>query len=107
MTKLGFSLECGSPDVIVFDVGGRRPATAPESVLWGELQALADVRTLDEWAACTSPTEWRRREVRLITVGIGLGWAVHLADAEGHTFEGATPDEARAKAAAWVREQKP
>ncbi len=53
--SLGFKLEPGSPDVIVFDVGGRRPATAPESVLWAALQAKeqptyqADLELAPDW----------------------------------------------------------
>ena len=57
--------------------------------------ALADVRTLDDF---------------------NPNWHMALAPDGGHyclprgdalAFDGTTPDEARAKAAAWVREQKP
>jgi len=63
-----------------------------------EAQALADVRTLDEHIPRGSDGN-----VRIAVLG--------PADSEGirDTFVGVgpTPDAARAKAAAWVREQKP
>jgi hypothetical protein len=74
----------------------------------GVLAALArdaDVRTLDAWA---SAAEWRYYETR--------PWGVHTrqrcvlcedpgSEVRPRAFDGATPDEARAKAAAWIREQ--
>jgi hypothetical protein len=69
-----------------------------------EHRALADVRTLDDWAR---KQRGHGHETMQIAGGLFL---TRLLDAfslspttEG--FEGATPDEARAKAAAWVREQ--
>lgn len=66
-------------------------------------QALADVRTLDEWASET--VDWRRWKCGALP---GFGHHCWLEDTQHRTvkpFTGATPDEARAKAAAWVREQ--
>lgn len=69
--------------------------------LRADAQALADVRTLDEWAReCfggwnTAPgfrAEWYR-------------CSVYNAAMTTKTFDGRTPDEARAKAAAWARGQ--
>lgn len=81
------------------------------------LQALADVRTLDEYVAALTgsapgtPDEyffwkvrpWRGRyDPPFICQAIrGSNGYVYADLGEG----GATPDEARAKAAAWVREQ--
>ena len=70
-----------------------------------DAQALADVRTLDDWA--------RGEKGRSHDTGFafdGLGYFCTLQERtviKVQAFEAATPDEARAKAAAWVREQKP
>lgn len=78
-----------------------------------DAQALADVRTLDEWADAVDDR----------SVDLSCGWLVAFKDKPHlqppgqirvrllvggdpmHIEYGATPDEARAKAAAWVREQ--
>ncbi len=66
-----------------------------------DAQALADVRTLDEWAETELGRAWR-------SSNDGLDRRVTLyADQRIHqVFAAKTPTEARAKAAAWVREQK-
>jgi hypothetical protein len=68
--------------------------------LWREnQQALADVRTLDEWHKRTGKPPFRTEEH-------DGHWLCHSPDehldSDGH---GPTPDAARAKAASWVREQ--
>lgn len=72
----------------------------------GTIAALArdaDVRTLDDWVAHV--------DGRHCAMGKAFGLDVtKLHDLDlwgplGKAFDGATPDEARAKAAAWVREQ--
>jgi hypothetical protein len=65
----------------------------------------ADVRTLDDWAKAPE-----YRSITYYSWGIGGNPRVVLRDEgaepqDDHTFRGATPDEARAKAAAWIREQ--
>ncbi len=110
--KLGFKLEPGSPDVIVFDVGGRRPATAAESVLWAALeadaQALADMRTLDEWRKNRPANKHRSvDETNESEVRLNEQPSRRYMKQRGYyvTFTGPTPEAARAKAAAWAREQ--
>lgn len=61
--------------------------------------ALADVRTLDDWTAA-HPDELPAVPVPLLAF-VG-GWCVSMMGGE---FTGSTPNEARAKAAAWVLEQ--
>lgn len=78
-----------------------------------DLQALADVRTLDEWRMAgkdrkceefdfvSGEDEPKRYFVFAIdTSNEPPGRFAH------ETYRGATPEEARAKAAAWVRSQK-
>lgn len=70
------------------------------------VQALADVRTLDDWAKHTGRHWAINDEGDDVT---GPYWCVFTLQG-GHMLlgtPGQTPDEARAKAAAWVREQKP
>lgn len=81
---------------------------AEYSFTGAELAALiardADVRTLDEWAS----TAGRRYETRR-RFNNTAQWACYLDVEHGPyiaPFFGATPDEARAKAAAWVRERE-
>lgn len=66
-------------------------------VILAEAQALADVRTLDDWTAA-HPDESPAVPVPL-PASVG-GWCVFMMGGE---FTGATPDEARAKAAAYVK----
>lgn len=88
------------------------PAAEVEQAKAGA-QALADVRTLDEWAADRERDEGPEtasHTTRRPTNPIRGEWVTHLfsgyeGDEDQHDFYGATPDEARAKAAAWVREQ--
>jgi hypothetical protein len=62
-------------------------------------RALADVRTLDEWAAVSVPRKnW--------TMADDYGSPACLVPGTTRWFYGATPGEARAHAAAWVREQQ-
>jgi hypothetical protein len=76
---------------------------AAEDKAEADAQALADVRTLDEW----------RRANRLVRqVVVGSRWARVLCQLQQQGDDVVAPfvadseDEARAKAAAWVREQK-
>lgn len=66
-----------------------------------ELRAVvardADVRTLDDWAAANIDAP-----PPVAACGPFVDWVVLV---RRQAFRGATPDEARAKAAAWVREQ--
>lgn len=82
---------------------GRKMLRVCLALVRREAHALADVRTLDAWAAA------RRRNVPQVQRDPGGGtWTIFLHDDLGNErlpFTGATPDEARAKAAAWVREQ--
>lgn len=73
--------------------------------LRADAQALADVRTLDDWSR---KQRGHGHETMQIAGGLFL---TRLLDAFSlspttEDFEGATPDEARAKAAAWARKQK-
>jgi hypothetical protein len=64
-------------------------------------EALADVRTLDDWRSKSPERTW-------LMSGDGWAWCRlydHGVRDCQNSFDGATPDEARAKAAAWVREQ--
>lgn len=74
-----------------------------DKYLQEDLKVLADVRTLDAWAvARASNVPQIQREQ------FGRSWSLFLyddANNERVRFDGATPDETRAKAAAWVREQ--
>jgi hypothetical protein len=70
--------------------------------LEADARALADMRTLDDWRAVSPERTW-------LMSGDGWSWC-RLYDhstngPQVYAGEGATPDEARAKAAAWVREQ--
>lgn len=77
---------------------GERAAVA----LQADARALADVRTLDEWSVAET-----YRHVFLYGWGAsGLPRVVlhsNNASINEEVFRGATLDEARAKAAAWVR----
>ncbi len=70
--------------------------------LEADAKALRDMRTLDDWAA-----RHACREVYLDHAGFegDRKWFLNLDDdrGENHDFHGATPDEARGAAAAWVR----
>lgn len=66
-------------------------------------KALADVRTLDGWAA-----EHKDNRVNMNHYGAQgdhPGWSIQMISIGAHRTQrfGATPDEARAEAAAWVR----
>lgn len=67
-------------------------------------QALADVRTLDDWAGeHTSREHSTTRDQALPHM---LAWTCELRPGKferGKEFSAPTPDEARANAAAWVR----
>lgn len=77
-----------------------RPDGVPEAVqLYADAQALADVRTLDDWAKFHRDYAPAPRPY----APASGGWFIQLAPFKA--FDGSTPDEARAKAAAWVREQ--
>lgn len=69
--------------------------------LAADLQALADMRTLDDWAARNS-SKLAPATAPVAKPENPLGWTTFLL---GREFDGATPDAARAKAAAWVRGQ--
>ncbi len=77
-------------------------------VLEAALQALADVRTLDGWLANETLDRPRYQQLDRMAA-IGDAWICNLFEVvEGlHENRGhgkaSTPDEARAKAAAWVR----
>jgi hypothetical protein len=73
--------------------------------LRADAQALADVRTLDDWARSGRHVTQGQREVTSFADG-EYTCTLFEATEQGespHWFHGATPDEARAKAAAWVR----
>lgn len=76
---------------------------ASSEKLRADAQALADVRALDtEWSCYDGPHRGRWYVVQ------GNVVALHKQPQDVYRpwfFDGATPDEARAKAAAWVREQ--
>jgi len=67
-----------------------------------DAQALADVRTLDEWAGRGDPDRYwgMSPTAECVVYDRSVGSRERI-------FIGDTPDAARAKAAAWVREQKP
>jgi len=67
-----------------------------------EHQALADVRTLDEWALGAELRYWRNHRWCSPMCRCVLSDPAGLDD---RVFHGQTPEAARAKAAAWVREQ--
>lgn len=81
--------------------------------LESDAQALADVRTLDAWAADRErdegPSNASHTTRRPENPNRGE-WVTHLfsgyeGDEDQHDFHGATPEGARAKAAEWVRKQ--
>lgn len=64
-----------------------------------DLKALADVRTLDSWVLAE-----KGRWMDVDSDAPGLSCVLHDQTPDGDwDFDGSTPDEARAKAAAWVR----
>lgn len=71
-----------------------------------DAQALADVRTLDEWAACEVACAERFEWTTSKMIPASKGWRCVL---RGITlrpvrdFQDTTPEGARAKAAEWVR----
>lgn len=70
--------------------------------LKADAKALADVRTLDEWAETELGRAWRSsNDGRDRRVTLYADQRIH------QVFATKTPDAARAKAAAWAREQKP
>lgn len=77
-------------------------AYAATNRLEADAQVLADMRTLDEWAR-TNHGGWNSAP------GFRDQWYRTCVYADGLTpslqFDGATPDEARHKAAEWVRAQ--
>jgi hypothetical protein len=98
--------EAGDSPCPVHDEDPHTKTLALHSFTGAELAALiardADVRTLDDWRKAR---HWRG--VECITFSdvqetVRLWYGGRLAADE---FTGSTPDEARAKAAAWVREQ--
>lgn len=73
--------------------------------LWREnQQALADARTLD--AAATPKSFWRTTPALNCWECCRMVWADSGWRSAEELFDGLTPEDARAKAAAWVREQK-
>jgi hypothetical protein len=82
-----------------------------------DARALADVRTLDEWAGMRplhDPDRMAGWKWSLVDEGVldapdrfmcELRNLRCPEDEDGECFTGPTPDAARAKAAAWVREQ--
>lgn len=66
-----------------------------------DAQALADVRTLDEWAA-DQPIRTPSPSPHKTETG---DWFIWLST--GNYFAAATPEGGRAKAAEWVRKQAP
>jgi len=76
--------------------------------LRADAQALADVRTLDVWAGDWG---WLCPHVSDFSTGKRVGYIVQHGNSSerklpGRETIGPTPEAARAKAAAWVREQK-
>lgn len=66
------------------------------------MAVIRDLRTLDDWRAVSPERTW-------LMSGDGWAWCRlydHGAKACQRGFDGPTPDEARAKAAAWIRGQK-
>jgi hypothetical protein len=79
----------------------RLPVHFPISDVLDDLQARSDLETLDHWQRNFG---WRVGMQQWLPTG---AWRCTLTagDVPPYEFEGSTPDEARAKAAAWVREQ--
>lgn len=73
------------------------------------LQALIkrddDVRTLDDWARGVRSLEWQCCDCGLPKDDENACCTLMFADDSELEFYGSTTDEARAKAAAWVRKQ--
>lgn len=67
-------------------------------------QALADVRTLDAWCRTEDGCQCTVADTGSIYSESAL-WVCTMEGVNDHkeSFRGSTPDEARAKAAAWVR----
>lgn len=87
------------------DVMSTGECDALKEQLRADAQALADVRTLDDWQSLRGRQveQWTHDPLTYVELRERNGdeltaHVVVFAD---------TPDEARAKAAAWVREQKP
>lgn len=79
---------------------------ATDASIRADAQALADVRTLDDWAKGGKLLEWSVTDCSYPGHD-PKHWCCRLATTAGNTYlYGATPDEARAKAAAWVRGQR-
>lgn len=76
---------------------GDRAAASLEA----DAQALADVRTLDEWAGANT----QHRAVELAQRQVSLFCGDTDTGDQYRRFNGPTPDAARAAAAVWVREQ--
>jgi hypothetical protein len=105
ISELGYFLDRAR--VKLFGVDGL--VTEGLRILAGESRAMADVRTLDDWATNGRWHQARQREVVAAADGEFL-CVLGTENRERNGFvgfvaEGATPDEARAKAAAWVRER--
>ncbi len=88
---------------------GRKMLRVCLGLLRRDAQALADVRMLDEWAE-QNPTQPAFQTVPSAFPlrgkwGCYGGYEDYKTSTRRRGFYGATPDEARAKAAAWVREQ--
>lgn len=91
-------------DAVLYDAGFRGGSLI-ENVrkAVADAQALADMRTLDDWQGKIGREMWSD-----LFGGPG-GFIVSLDTeyGEAHEFRAESFPEARAKAAAWVREQKP
>lgn len=79
---------------------GRKMLRVCLALVRREAHALADVRTLDDWRATPGAIMVEYQDHKPPVFYLELRWP-----GGRHGFGEVTPDEARAKAAAWVREQ--
>jgi hypothetical protein len=92
------------------DPDSRAEVQAAIALLEADARALADVRTLDDWKRKQPrQRDWKMHDK--VKFGEGPHGCMLYEDREHHgewgkNFDGSSEDEARAKAAAWVREQK-
>lgn len=78
-----------------------RRALERDGLSTADAQALADVRTLDDWAGQIQSRFWAVKTVN--ESPCCCLWALDVRELAVCVRVGTTPDEARAKAAAWVR----
>lgn len=85
------------------------PAFIREAVkrLEADAQALADVRTLDEWAIMPRGDKCHESWTMRDNTSGNKAWACCLSGDGGQIFYGPTAEGARANAALWVRESWP